>query len=802
VSPGRETARDLLLAELRDHWDRAEPVSARTVVERHPGLTLDDSVFLDLVYEEICQRQGAGEVLDPKSFCARFPGHQRAVFELLDTHSFFANNPHLIAEPTNVSCDAEPVWPVAGESVAGFDLQLPLGRGNFGRVYLATQPTLGGRRVVVKLSSRGADEAATLGPLNHPNIVPVHSVHFDAIHNLDVVCMPYLGSATVYQVQKHIGFDPAPPARARVLLAAIGKVDRGKEPDVAALPPDPVLSSRNYADGIAHLGAQLADALAFIHARTLCHRDLKPSNILLRSDGRPMLLDFDLATTKQDTNRDLVGTWPYMAPEQLHGFQAGDAEVGPDHRSDLFALGVILYELLAGRHPFGAALERLPSHEMIPQVLAWQTKPLYSLRSLNPQVDANLERVIRRCLAVNPADRPQTAAEVATALRQALSPAYRAHRWIAGHRLFVTSSLAALFAAVLAGSGYFAVQDNTSGRPADEFPSAVQGDESEQNDELTIRLLKKGRTALGAGEFENAVGCFTQVIEAQPTNISALHARARARQQQGELARGIQMQGYFTAAILDLAQADQLAPDTRTKASLGYCFNRCHRSEVAQAKYLEAIQGGFRTAEVLNNLGYSYLEQTDRQYPEALTSLTEAIKRDPQLRAAYYNRAKVYLCLTREGVHIIHSLGFPNLGIVIQLGIADIKRAIELGEPTADLHYDAAQWYGRAAQWHRSRERCIQIVGERLAAPDAMSRLVAFQTFPDCPWIDLALDSLDSAWRKGAKPNWFSNGRDVIENNLVILANEPRFQELIKKELGADGPSATRVVDPNRESFK
>ena len=102
------------------------------------------------------------------------------------------------------------------------------------------------------------------------------------------------------------------------------------------------------------LGAQLADGLAHAHARGIVHRDLKPANVLLTDEGRPMLLDFNLSEdTKLRASPEggrMGGTLPYMAPEQIDAFRSRRGVV--DGRCDLFALGVILYELLTGRHPF------------------------------------------------------------------------------------------------------------------------------------------------------------------------------------------------------------------------------------------------------------------------------------------------------------------------------------------------------------------------------------------------------------------------------------------------------------------
>ena len=110
------------------------------------------------------------------------------------------------------------------------------------------------------------------------------------------------------------------------------------------------------------LGAQLADALAFLHRRTIYHRDLKPSNVLLCPDGRPMLLDFNLSADPRAGRERFGGTLPYMSPEQvLATFDPERGAAPVDGLSDLFSLGVILFELLAGRQPFGDVPRGVPS---------------------------------------------------------------------------------------------------------------------------------------------------------------------------------------------------------------------------------------------------------------------------------------------------------------------------------------------------------------------------------------------------------------------------------------------------------
>jgi serine/threonine protein kinase len=158
----------------------------------------------------------------------------------------------------------------------------------------------------------------------------------------------------------------------------------------------------------AALGATLADALAAAHARGVVHRDVKPNNVMIARDGSVRLLDFGLArgagieVSTLTRTGTILGTPAYMSPEQ---FDATDV----DERSDLYSLGVVLFEALTGRLPFRGATP-------IAVALAHKTEPPPLPRSLRPGTPAWLERAVLRCLEKEPARRFESAAEVAAEL--------------------------------------------------------------------------------------------------------------------------------------------------------------------------------------------------------------------------------------------------------------------------------------------------------------------------------------------------------------------------------------------------
>jgi hypothetical protein len=173
---------------------------------------------------------------------------------------------------------------------------------------------------------------------------------------------------------------------------------------------------RPSADDLLRTARELAAALASAHARGIVHRDLKPDNVMRAGDGRLKILDFGLARVvengdgaasvgaagRQTLPGMVVGTPAYMAPEQING-QAADA------RTDVFALGVLLYEYACGKHPFAGATELA----MVARVLDTDARPLVALC---PHLPARIADVITKCLRKNPAERFGSAAEIVGAL--------------------------------------------------------------------------------------------------------------------------------------------------------------------------------------------------------------------------------------------------------------------------------------------------------------------------------------------------------------------------------------------------
>lgn len=413
-----ETLAAELVGEMIQRWRQGGRPLPEDFLARHPELWGHPEAAADLIYEELCLRREYGLEISLEQVLHRFPQWRPQLEVMFDCQR--------LLDPRQPS----PRFPSAGETLGDFLLLAELGRGAQGPVFLANQLSLGDRHVVLKLTSRDASEHLSLARLQHTNIVPLYSVQDHPTRGLRAMCMPYFGGATLAQILGRLESIPLARRTARDLFDALHRDDvltmdtlgvSCSSPRTAV--PQPPADT--YVHAICRMGACLADAMQYAHDRGLVHLDLKPSNVLLAADGQPMVLDFHLARSPIQAGDDsawLGGTPGYMSPEQraaLNAVQLGKpAPHTVDERSDIYSLGVTLYDALGGNAPCRAsqlALTVLAGDKLgSANALATRT-PLHRINSL---VTVGLSDIIDRCIADDPNDRYARMSTLACDLRR------------------------------------------------------------------------------------------------------------------------------------------------------------------------------------------------------------------------------------------------------------------------------------------------------------------------------------------------------------------------------------------------
>ncbi|HKB41417.1 MAG TPA: serine/threonine-protein kinase, partial [Gemmataceae bacterium] len=306
---------------------------------------------------------------------------------------------------------------MAGQRLGDFQLLEALGSGSFATVYLARQISLD-RQVALKVATTQDSEARTLATLEHEHIVHVFSETIDTQRGLRLLCMKFVPGTDLERVMRALGKrDPSEWSGQAILDAIDAQCRHEAMFDLAALRDRDRLADMSFAEAVCWLGARLAEALAHAHSRGVLHRDIKPANILLNRYGRPLLSDFNLAhSSRRDRGRaHFGGTIRYMAPEHLDAFTQGGGTQAVDERSDIYSLGVVLYELLTGR-PFMSHTGAGTQTQMLRMLAEHRREKAPSPREVRDTIPVVVDRVIRRCLEPDPGHRYQKAEELVRAL--------------------------------------------------------------------------------------------------------------------------------------------------------------------------------------------------------------------------------------------------------------------------------------------------------------------------------------------------------------------------------------------------
>ena len=292
---------------------------------------------------------------------------------------------------------ALPRFPEPGEDFEEFHLLSLLGEGGVSRVFLAKNLSLGGKHVALKVTLDRGQEPKLQGALDHPHIVPIHSVTYDLKRRLCGLSMPYRPGCPLDKIIAKV--KPAVRPRTAIALwnALFDETDGGSRP---AGPPGPKttddkgaerlagprgdgwerLSRPRYVRTRSRLGRDDPGAApcTYAHTRQTFHRDVKPANMILTIASGPQLLDFNLAESPHSAEHAQAalhgGTLPYMAPEQIEAFLNPELWSQVGAAADVYSLGLVLRELLTGQGPELPAKALTPSRALRvpagPQALA------------------------------------------------------------------------------------------------------------------------------------------------------------------------------------------------------------------------------------------------------------------------------------------------------------------------------------------------------------------------------------------------------------------------------------------------
>jgi eukaryotic-like serine/threonine-protein kinase len=698
--------RELVRIDLELGWESNRPRGLEDYRTDFPELFEDATSLQEVAFEEYRLRRRAGQSPTPEEYSRRYgvrtdgwpaPAEEvdlRIASVRVETaarsyRDFFLKN-HEAGEPASIQIDewqppgeagsevarlfrdlhvaderlagrvAEGLaeMPRAGEEFAGFRLVAELGRGAFGRVFLARQAGLADRPVALKLAPDVGGESHTLAQLQHTHIVPIYSVHRAGA--VQAVCMPYRGAVTVADVTRRLRSQPQLPADGLALLAALPEKERPAgidRPDGPAPAVRERLAALDYPSAVLWLGGCVADGLAHAHERGIQHRDVKPANLLLTDEGLPMLLDFNVA---EDVKREtpaaamLGGTLPYMAPEHLAAFKAHGA--GVDARGDVYSLGIVLYELLTGRFPFPPTRlqEETPQamEGLLARMLRERAGPPPCPRKFNPAVSPATASIVRHCLEPDPARRYPSAKALAEdverqlrhePLRYAPEPSVseRVRKWGKRHPgagLRVSVAAVVLLTVLATAFGWRAVHLHRAARARE--------------------TMTKFDTLLRQAQF--------QLLATAATAEERLQGEAAAREAL-DLYGVLGDDGWQTRPLMTTlppddrdrlrgAQGELLlllagqAADPAAKRQYNALAEHCYEPEDAPALIWEQ-RGDEETAKTIKvrNVRDRYLKARDlilrHKYGEARGLLGEAIEEAPENYAAQF-----LLALANEGV--------------------------------------------------------------------------------------------------------------------------------------------------------
>ncbi len=437
---------ELVRADIDRRYSAQQDVDLHNYMQVFPALASDLQALLNIAYEDYRARQSRRLRLEPQRWDWIAGVQTQAWYRELAGEPCGPTDsarPSLPSIPRGAGDDDEPL---VGRPFGDFKLICLLGTGAFSKVFLALQTTLANRHVAIKVVRRPLAEPVHMARMQHTGIVPLFSFH--RIGEYSVLCMPYAGATTlsdwlqtsipvisgserngqsfvetVEALQERVTTNayradrqvPTLTGSSGGELVATSSADSNSSDERDALTqwnktgtrPLHLLRELDAVSFSLWFAQRVAAALAHAHARGIVHGDLKPANILVRNDGEPALIDFNLSRNQGDIEVEFCGgTLPYMAPEQLRSLIGRQAVVTPE--SDIYAFGTVIYEMIEGGLPFPSPRSAAES-DLLLTLAARQTAKLHWSKQ---HATAGLQAIVTKCLHADPTERYSDASKL------------------------------------------------------------------------------------------------------------------------------------------------------------------------------------------------------------------------------------------------------------------------------------------------------------------------------------------------------------------------------------------------------
>ncbi|MDA1163549.1 MAG: serine/threonine-protein kinase [Planctomycetota bacterium] len=530
-----ELAADLIRIDLQHRLRLGEEVHIDEYLHDIPELRDAEVELVALLIDEHALRTEAGQVVTLEEYARRFPEHVDTLRNELGLTDDRMRSPQALgitsSETGGHSADGEQQLE-PGKVIGDFRIQKLLGAGGVSRVFLATQLSLD-RQVALKVTvesdedTSGGNEGRTMAAFSHPHIVPVFAE--ERVGRQRLLAMEYVDGPTLSEFldsarSRFHGSGNRKVATQSEALSLIGELCLEPQSDRNTQRRD--VSCRDF---LCKIIRDLARALAAANARGVIHSDVKPANILLTRDGKAMLADFNVSFRQDSVSAEpppVGGTLLYMSPEQLGILTGSESQARLDERSDIYSLGLVLFEVLTGGWPF---LEGNVSTDPVIASGQLQANRLSSpiefpagSRWLTP----GLKSIIEKCLSPQPEDRYRSADELADDLdhfltHRPLKTALETSRLERTLKWIKRSPARAILAATVVGTAsllvfMFRLNDRSQDSPASygtEMPRVAvttltpgAAKRSREADIVGQQLLAEGNFVKAAQHFELATG--------------------------------------------------------------------------------------------------------------------------------------------------------------------------------------------------------------------------------------------------------------------------------------------------------